>query len=104
MWYAASLFFRGVHTPPKKDPKWEESIRLIDAVSEEDARIKASRIGQTEEHSYQTQDGHHLSWKFERVERVYAIDQAKILDGTELFSRFLRESEALSLLTPFEDD
>jgi len=102
MWYAASLFFRRKHTPPKPGSKWEESIRLIDASSEDDARTKAQKLGRAEEHSYDTQDGS-LGWKFERVERVCAIDEAQLANGTELFSRFLRESEAMSLLTPFDD-
>ena len=104
MWYAVSLFFKGLHTPPgKMEPKWEESIRLVEASSEEEARDKAQKIGCSEEVSYKTQDGS-LTWKFERVERIYAIDEAKITDGTEVFSRFLRETEALSLLTPFDDE
>ena len=102
MWYAASLFFKGEHTPLTPTPKWEESIRLIEANSEDDARVKAQEIGRAEEHSYRTQDGT-VHWKFERIERLYAIDEPHLGNGTEVFSRFLRESEALSLLTPFDD-
>jgi hypothetical protein len=39
---------------------------------------------------------------FDRVERIYAIEPESLADGTELFSRFLRDSEVASLLTPFE--
>lgn len=42
-------------------------------------------------------------WVFVRYERVYQIEDESLKTGTELFSRFLRDSEVKSLLTPFED-
>lgn len=75
---------------------------MIKADSEDDARTKANELGLSEEHSYGVEGGV-LTWRFDRVERVYAIDDAELGSGTELFSRFLRESEVLSILTPFDD-
>lgn len=42
-----------------------------------------------------------VAWKFHQVESVCLIED-NIEDGVELFSRFLRQSEAESILTPFE--
>jgi len=53
--------------------------------------------------SYRTSSGA-VTWVFERVDRVYGIDRELLADGTEWFSRFLRDSEVTSLLTPFDDE
>jgi hypothetical protein len=103
MWYAANLLFESVRQPDDgAEQLWEESIRLIEASSESEATKKATQLGNVERASYQA-DGATVTWKFSRVERVYFIEPAALTDGTELFSRFLRQSEVNSLLTPFGD-
>jgi hypothetical protein len=104
MWYAASLLFKGSRVPAGADaPLWQESIRLIGANTDDEARAKAEKIGQAERVSYQVSGGT-LTWVFDRIERVYTIEVDVLADGTEVFSRFLRDTEVASLLTPFEDD
>jgi hypothetical protein len=85
-----------------RDVLWEESIVLVEAGSEQDARHQAERLGLLGNHGYGSESGH-VEWKFERVERIYPIDAAEVGSGTEVFSRFLRDSEVKSLLTPFDD-
>lgn len=102
MWYSASLLFKSIQVPPTDEPLWEESIRLIQADTEDDARHMAQLLGERERCGYQTNNGT-VTWIFDRVERIYAIESESIDSGIELFSRFLRNSEVESLLTPFED-
>jgi hypothetical protein len=103
MWYAANLLFKGSRSSAAGgEPLWEESIRLISADSAKEARVKAERLGRTEKVSYAVKGGA-VSWAFDRVERIHAIDADALSDGTELFSRFLRDAEVVSLLTPFEE-
>ena len=54
------------------------------------------------ESDYRVSNSSKVIWKFYKIERVFAIGEC-IEDGVELFSRFLRESEVESILTPFED-
>jgi hypothetical protein len=75
----------------------------VEAISEEEAIRKAEKFGKNYEESYEAQKGDIVSWKFMQVESVCLIDDEKLQDGTELFSRFLRDSEVKSILTPFED-
>ena len=103
MWYAANLLFKRTRASGRNDLLWEESIRLIKADSEEEARQLAERFGRSERVSYETNDGT-VTWVFDRVERIYAIESESLADGTELFSRFLRDSEVASLLTPFNEE
>jgi hypothetical protein len=103
MWYAASLLFKSIHSGSVSSNIWEESIRLIQADTSELALKKANFIGAGEKVNYIVHSGDTVTWEFVKVERVYEIMDEQIKDGTELFSRFLRDSEAESLLTPFNE-
>ena len=105
MWYTACLLFKAVHSgEPNSESLWEETFILIDAETETVARTMAEELGRNREHGYPTDHGNTVKWQFMRVERVYAIDVGDLQTGTEVFSRFLRQSEVESLLRPFEDN
>ena len=104
MWYAANLLFQSEHsTVSDKENLWEESIRLIQADSTDQAMQKAKELGQRSEVCYLGEEADLVKWKFVRVERIFEIDDEKLKDGTEVFSRFLRASEVESMLTSFDD-
>ena len=104
MWFAASLLFKSVHVPTgSRPPVWEQSIRLIEAETEAQAREEAERIGRAQKVSYQAQNDVVL-WTFEGVERLYAIDRPELQNGVELFSRFLSDDTVTSLAKPFSDE
>jgi Domain of unknown function (DUF4288) len=104
MWFTASLLYKSRHPDhPQSEFLWEESIVLIRASSEEEARREAERIGKDGEHDYVAAAGNLVHWTFEQVESVQAILDDALNHGTEVFSRFLRASEVESLLAPFKD-
>ncbi len=82
---------------------WEEQLILITANDEEIARRKAAEIGNARNQEYVAANGVVVKWVFDRIERVHIIEAMELTEGTEVFSRFLRESEVKSLLTPFEN-
>lgn len=103
MLFAVALLF---HTSPTEKPDehilWEERIVLIEADDEDEAAEKAKILANEEGFEYENALGVMVKSKFECVERVYQISEP-LKDGCEIFSRFLRDSEARSLLTPFDD-
>jgi hypothetical protein len=102
--FAASLLFRGVSDNcPSEEDVWEESIVLIFAEDKESATQKAEKIGRENEVSYEAMAGNMLAWKFVQIERLYEIMDSEITDGTEVFSRYLKNSEVESILSPFDD-
>jgi Domain of unknown function (DUF4288) len=104
MWYAVNLLFEGVHPYQSEDENLcEESIRVIEADSEETAAHIASESAKRNEVSFKTLGADEVRWRFVRVERVFEVGDGPIASGMELFSRFLRASEVKSLLTPFND-
>ena len=106
MWFSASLLFQSI---PSEDvgrpPLWEDVIVLIEATTGAEAETHAAMMGRSREHEYSVAKPkpHQLRWVFVRVERVCEVDGDTLGHGTELFSRFLRDSEATSLLQPFDD-
>ena len=103
MWFTASLLFKsGRPAATDREPLWEEQIILLEAGDELAAEQKATQHGKAQEHEYRNQAGEFVQWSFERVERLCQVEASVLKDGTELFSRFLRDSEVKSLLTPFD--
>ena len=99
MWYGASILLEARHqveSPPSS--LWEESIVLIDADTEEEARLSAEAVGRQREHEYTVgEPGHVLRWTFVRVERIFRIEASDLVHGTEVFSRFLKATQVESL-------
>ncbi|SRR6266849_2706350 len=106
MWYTGNLFFKGIHVNcPEPNPVWEERIVLLEAQDESAARLLAERIGKEGEHEYYVSKAENdlLRWTFVQVQKLYLVEGETLGSGTELFSRFLRQSEVDSLLTPFDN-
>ena len=104
MFFSVGLLIKLEHSKSSKDePLWEYRVVLVEATSEDEAKQKGEVIGKNYEETYEAQKGDMVTWKFVQVECVCMIEDEKLKDGTELFSRFLRDSEVQSILTPFDD-
>ena len=104
MWFAVSLLYESQHSPElRSSPLWEESIRIVDALTQEGAVLAGEEFGKQRVNTYLT-DGATVTWLFRGVQNAFPREQDEVKPGVEVFSRFLRESEARSLLKPFEED
>jgi hypothetical protein len=92
MWYSVALLFERIHParPDKaKEPLWEESIILVEALSNEDARAKAEMFGKKEAISFRAISGEMVEWRLVEVLDTYEIQDNDLKSGTEIFFRFL---------------
>jgi hypothetical protein len=106
MWYTGNLLLKAVHVNrPEPEPVWEERIILLEAQNEAEAKSLAERLGRDAEHEYYVSRAENdlLRWTFVKVQKLFPVEDFSPRSGTELFSRFLRQREVESLLTPFED-
>ena len=102
MWFCVCVLSVAEHDqkhPP--DALWEEQLFLVDAESEEDARMKGEQFAEAERAKYRNAAGEMIEWKVEKIESVHQIMDEELKSGTEVFSRFLRERQVQSLLEPF---
>ena len=105
MRFSASILMQSLHQgEPPGEELWEEVIVLIEAADNESAMRLAEQAGRAREHEFFVDSPHKhlLRWTFASVERVVAIEDQSLAHGAELFSRFLRREEAMSLRRPFE--
>ena len=104
MWFCACALSVAEHDQKHPtDALWEEQIFLIDAESEEDARVKGEQVARAERAEYRNAAGEMIHWKFKNIESVHQIMDEELKSGTEVFSRFLREEQVQSMLKPFPE-
>lgn len=97
----ALIYFQYVSA--SKDPTFaEESIIFVEALDEVEAKSKALEF--VDPPLKISTEGLSKEWRFYDVASVFEIEAERIAHGAELFSRFLRVSEAESLLTRFEEE
>ena len=97
MWYTGLLLFRSTHHPDSGDePLWEETLILVNANSDEQARTLLTKYATSEEHNFLNENGSKVSWEFMKVASVFEIGDV-LKEETELFYRFLKDSEVKSI-------
>lgn len=103
--FVASVLVRGDHVPPLPlaQQRWQEVVVVVQAHDEAEARAGAfARVQQDEACEYVSVTGHQVQWSAQAVAGIWASPH-DLPDGATLFSRFLRATEAQSLLEPFEE-
>lgn len=92
-WFSARIILESVHSEDDPEPVFEESILLIRAQSEEEARSRAEALARDSEHEYDTAAGGHARWEFREVLEIIPLWLDGLGDGSEVYYRFIRKDE-----------
>ena len=91
-WYLSKIIYRIICGDGDHTPQFDEQLRLINAVDEEEAFHKAVTIGEREQDGFYNHEQKLVQWKFINVEELYQLDE--MIDGAELFSRIHEPANA----------
>jgi hypothetical protein len=99
--YIASVFFKSEYLPEKTEQEsiWEESLYLVHSDSKENAELQISQAAMKAECSYVNSESTTVTVKFEKIERIVECEiNNNLNEPIEVFSRYLKASEAVSIL------
>ena len=92
-WYLAKIVFRIICGDGAHTPQFDEQLRLIRAIDEDEAFYKAQTIGAQEEVIFLNAQQKKVHWQFINVAELYRL--SAIIDGAELYSRISETDDAL---------
>jgi hypothetical protein len=95
-WYISKIVFRISSANTEHKPQFDEQLRLIAATSNEEAFLKARKLGLSEEDAYLNDQNNTVKWEFINVSEVVPL--TKIEDGMELYSNIHETEEAKSYI------
>jgi len=91
-WYSAQIILKR-DLAGCAERLWEEKIFVIQGDTEEEIRSKLEGILKKEEMSYLNLEGGMVQWSLQGVPAIEELLDESIVSGTEVYSRFLMESE-----------
>lgn len=91
-WYLAKIIFRIVCGDGEHTPQFDEQLRLISAISKEEAFNKAQDVGKKEQETFYNRRQQLVQWQFINVSEIYMISE--LIDGAELYSRIEERDNA----------
>ncbi len=84
-WYAAVLVFEcAIAGRVQAEP--ELQVRLVEAISHDDAYARAVELGAGAEHSYRNESGEEVSWHFRGLSDLNEIWNNALQHGAEVYS------------------
>ena len=95
-WFIAKLVFNISTAEQKHKPQFDEQLRLISAENQEEAFIKARKLGLREEDSFLNDTLHQVKWEFINVAEILPLTSLE--DGIELYSHVHETDEAKSYI------
>jgi hypothetical protein len=91
-WFLAKIVYQIVCGEGNHTAQFDEQLRLIQAVDENQAFDKAKAIGEQEQEMFMNQQQKLVTWQFVNVCELYKI--SALIDGAELYSRIQETDNA----------
>jgi len=100
MWSGAKLLFESSIRDEDNRVLQEESIRVIEANDESEAKGKAITLGNSEQHDYGNVYGETVKWRFVSVLEIQDLCEASLFDGMEVFSQMKWNDPVIDAVLP----
>lgn len=84
-WFIAKMVFRIISGDGNHMPQFDEQLRLIYALNEDEAFEKATQLGREEEDSFMNQKNQLVKWSFINVPELNRLPS--LTDGMEIYSK-----------------
>lgn len=91
-WYLAKIVFQIICGHGNHMAQFDEQLRLIAAVNEDEAFEKATMIGKNAEDSFYNLKQQLVRWQFVNVSELYRLNE--LIDGAEMYSRINEVDDA----------
>src|ERR1700737_797536 len=95
-WYLSKLVFRIICGEGQHTPQFDEQLRLIAAINEEEAFEKAMALGEKDQEGFYNHQQKLVQWKFIDVAELYKL--SGLMDGAELYSKIQETDNADSYI------
>jgi hypothetical protein len=90
-WYLAKITYQIICGNGNHTPQFDEQLRLIGALDENEAFSKARSIGLQEQETFFNQKQQLVQWIFINVSELNQLD---LFDGAEVYSRITEQDNA----------
>jgi hypothetical protein len=70
---------------------WDQQVRLVRALSPQEALAQANRLGQAENTRYKNSEGKLVAWRFVGLGELAELDGSALRSGVEVLSTLTRE-------------
>ena len=95
-WYVTKLVYQIICGEGTHTAQFDEQLRLIHALEEEEAYEKAYAIGNSEAEVFYNEKRELVQWKFINVAELYRLSE--FIDGAEIYSRIREVDNADSFV------
>ena len=96
-WYLSKIVFQIICGNGDHTAQFDEQLRLVGAVDEEEAFMKATEMGENEEDRFFNHKQQLVQWKFINVSELYRLSE--LIHGAELYSRISEVDDAEAYTT-----
>ncbi len=89
-WFSTRLLYRCLvdGEADVSGTPYETCIYLIKAKDQDDAQAKSEKRGKKESRTFKDKGGRKVAWEFQSILQLQELDESKIEDGIEIFSRY----------------
>lgn len=96
-WYIAKFIYQIICGDGDHTPQFDEQLRLINGMNEDEAFDKSITLGKQEEDNFYNHNKLLVSWKFVNISELYPLNE--LIDGAEIYSHIREVNDPEGYIT-----